>query len=98
MTKTHDRLAAVIDTQPEDQINELAELRKAVFQSEEAAGASGDEELARELSWERGIIDLVVPPKEHYSLFRGADYDRFAEFYGFTDQTLDYARRVSFCL
>lgn len=91
MTRTHDVLADIIDGPNAAGANDLHGERKAVLDRENAAGEVGDVDLARELAWERGIMDLNVPAQEHYSLFRGAEFEAYSEFYGLSDATLGYA-------
>src|SRR5690606_19778101 len=92
MTRTHNALAAIIDRAPVSVSTNLESERTAVLAREEEARATGDNCLAQELAWERAIIDLNAPPEEHYSLFRGSEFEPYADFYGLTDETLEYAR------
>jgi hypothetical protein len=55
------------------------------------AEADGDGETARLLTWELGILDLVLAPADGTSPYRNAPYDKYAEFYRFTDATARYA-------
>lgn len=93
MTITHELLGDAVDALPVEQTTDLDEVRSAVLRREQEAQKEGEEEASVVLAWERGIIDLNVPETPHYSLFRGAAYEQYAEFYGFTDETLEYARR-----
>lgn len=91
MTRTHDALAAVIDAPNAAGATDLRSERKAVLDRENVARQVGEADLARELAWERGIMDLNVPAQEHYSLFCGAEFETYSEFYGLTEATLAYA-------
>lgn len=92
MTRTHIELGPIIDQAPTSIVTRLGREREAVLEREEKAEAEGDDALAQQLGWERGIIDLNVPGEEHYSLFRGGDFETYSEFYQLTDETLAYAR------
>lgn len=92
MTRTHDAVGAIIDQAAASVATNLAAERKEVLQREDHARAAGEVALAQQLAWERGIIDLIVPEEKHYSLFHGAEFSAYAEYYGLTDETLEYAR------
>jgi hypothetical protein len=91
MTRTHDALAALIDRPAIVAAPDLQDERKAVLDRAKVARESGDADLARELGWERAIMNLNVPAQEHYSLFRGGEFEAYAEFYGLTDAAIEYA-------
>lgn len=50
-----------------------------------------DNEGARVLLWELGIHDLVLVPADGMSSYRGAPYEKYAEHYGFNEETIKYA-------
>lgn len=91
MTRTGRELGRLIDRTSTVQ-TDLNGVREAVLTREGVAKEEGDTDLARELAWERAVIDLNVPPRPDYSLFHGADFERYAEFYGLSDETVDYSR------
>ena len=92
MTRTHEELGTAIDGAPASIVTRLGDERETVLKREDEAQAAGEDALAEELRWERGIIDLNVPGTQHYSLFRGSDFEAYSAFYQLTDETLAYAR------
>lgn len=54
--------------------------------------ADGNEENARLMYWELGLIDLGITPAEGESPYGGAPYNRYAEHFRFTVETPTYAR------
>jgi hypothetical protein len=92
VTQTHETLGSDIDFCPDEQVTDLDGLRSTVLLREQAAIQQEEDDLVEALSWERGIIDLNAPAEGHYSLFRNAEYEKYAEFYKFSPGTLIYAR------
>ena len=92
MTRTHEALGSDIDVCPDEQVTHLEGPRSTVLRREQSAIQQDEYDLVEALSWERGIMDLNAPAEGHYSLFRNGEYEKYAEFYRFSPNTLEYAR------
>lgn len=55
------------------------------------AESEGDDDTARLVTWELGILDLILGPADGVSPYRDAPYDKYAEFYRFSDATVTHA-------
>lgn len=94
MTRTAERLGASLDREPEQRLH-LEYLqgmpdRDVMPFVEDQAREAGDEELATQLGWERGIMDLRLLGLPHGELFRGASLEDYAKFYRMTPATREY--------
>lgn len=92
MTRIHEELAAEIDNNPAEHLHIPYEsnVRHAMVARENRAKEDDDEELAGQLAWERGIMDLAIIAPNLETFYRG-DPQRYTEFYRLTEATRSYA-------
>jgi hypothetical protein len=91
MTRTHEAFGDLLDGPGGAQRLHHINGRDLLVAAEDRARAVGDDGLATELAWERGIMDLWVTRLLDGTIFRQSDRGDYEAYYGITPSTREYA-------